>query len=230
MKKTTKKPRAGSAEPKGPAKRPQRRSGIKLAGPGLLQRRSKRPTEGVDTRIVRSREALRSGLLSLLEKKQFEQITIRDIAAQAKVGYATFFRHHPSKEDLLSEIATEEIQQLMSLTLPLLDARDTRVSCLALCNYVEQHRLLWSVLLAGGAAAALRAELIRLAKQWAPKVRTSHWIPVELGTVYGVAAAIEILSWWLHQPAGEYSAEQVAEFLDRLVVAPATAPDRRDKA
>jgi AcrR family transcriptional regulator len=217
----------GRASPEPLPKHSTRRSATRPSSPGLPLRRSKAATlKGVDARILRSREALRRGLLALLEKKQFEQITIRDIAAQAKVGYATFFRHHPSKEDLLGEIAAEEIAQLMALTLPLLDARDTRVSCLALCNYVDQHRVLWSVLLAGGAAATLRAELIRLARQWAPKVRTSRWIPVELGTVSGVAATIEILSWWLHRPAGEYSAEQVAEFLDRLVVAPATAPDR----
>lgn len=176
--------------------------------------------------MLRTRQALRRALLALLDRKQLDQITIRDIVAEAGIGYATFFRHHASKEELLDEIAAEQVGNLMALTLPLLDPTDTRVSCLALCKYVNKHRALWSALLTGGAAGALRAEFIRLATASAAAVRTSDWLPVELGAVYGVTAAIEILAWWLRRPAGEYPPEQVAEFLDRLVVAPATASKR----
>jgi AcrR family transcriptional regulator len=185
-----------------------------------------RPSAVTDVRMLRTRQALRRALLALLDRKQLDQITIRDIVAEAGIGYATFFRHHASKEELLDEIAAEQVGSLMSLTLPLLDPTDTRVSCLALCKYVNKHRALWSALLTGGAAGALRAEFIRLATAAAATVRRSDWLPVELGAVYGVTAAIEILTWWLRRPAGEYPAEQVAEFLDRLVVAPATASKR----
>jgi AcrR family transcriptional regulator len=174
--------------------------------------------------MLRTRESLRRALLTLLERKQLDQISVRDIVAEAGVGYATFFRHHSTKEELLGEIAAEQVGRLMELTLPLLDPTDTRVSCVALCDYVSKHRTLWTALLTGGAAAALRAEFVRLAILGADKVRNSqHALPVELGAVYGVSASVEILTWWLRQPVGEYSSEQVAEFLDRLVVAPSTA-------
>ncbi len=179
-----------------------------------------------DVRMLRTRQALRRALLALFERKQLDQISVRDIVAEAGVGYATFFRHHASKEELLNEIAAEQVGRLMALTLPLLDPTDTRVSCLAVCQYVNKHRVLWSALLTGGAAAALRAEFTRLAMKAADSQRSSDWLPVELGAVHGVAATIEILTWWLRRPADEYSAEQVAEFLDRLVVAPATASRR----
>ncbi len=196
----------------------------------LVRSRSSRPRSRVanltDARLLRSRAALRGALLALLERKRLDQITIRDIVAEAGVGYATFFRHHPSKEVLLDEVAADEIGRLMALTLPLLDATDTRVSCLALCKYVGEHRRLWSALLLGGAAGTLRAEFIRLAKEGATKIRADDRLPVELGAVSGVAATIEILAWWLRQPVDAYSAEDVAEFLDRLVVAPATSPVR----
>src|SRR5262249_8801184 len=152
-----------------------------------------RTSEVTDVRMVRTREALRAALLTLLERMQLDQITVRDIVAEAGVGYATFFRHHASKEELLNEIAAGPVGQLMALTLPLLDPANTRVSCLAVCQYVDKHRVLWSALLTGGAAGALRTEFIRLAKEGAADKRTSDWLPVELGTVYGVGATIEIL-------------------------------------
>jgi AcrR family transcriptional regulator len=192
-----------------------------------LQQRP-RPLVHTDARQLRTRKMLRDALLALLERKQFAEISVRDIVAEADIGYATFFRHHASKEELLDEVAAEQIEHLMSLALPLLEERKTRASCVALCQYVGAHRALWSALLTGGAAGTLRAEFIRLAKGGAAKVRSSGWLPVELGAVYGVGATIEILTWWLQRPAGEYSAEHIAEFLDRLVVTPSTAAGRRD--
>jgi AcrR family transcriptional regulator len=180
-----------------------------------------RPDAVVDARMLRTREALRRALLSLLERKQFEHITIRDIAAEAGIGYATFFRHHASKSELLDEIAAEQIGQLMAMTLPLLDPRDTRVSCLALCQYIGRHRAIWSALLTGGAAATLRDEFIRVVQGRAGGMRGSGgtWLPLELGVFFGVAGTFEILTWWMRNP-DQYSEEQIAEFLDSLVVTP----------
>jgi AcrR family transcriptional regulator len=180
-----------------------------------------RPSPLTDARMLRTREALRRALLELLESHQLDQITVRDIAGEAGIGYATFFRHHASKEELLNEIARAEITRLMALTMPKLDVNNTLVACLAMCHYVDQHRATWSALLAGGGTATLRAEFIRLASEGASRVPNKGWLPVELGAVYGVAAAVEILGWWLRRPPGELSAERIAEILDRLVVAPA---------
>src|SRR5262244_2757133 len=96
-----------------------------------------------DVRMLRTRQALRRALLALFERKQLDQISIRDIVAEAGIGYATFFRHHAAKEDLLNEIAAEQVGRLMALTMPLLDPTDTRVSCVAVCDYVNKHRALW---------------------------------------------------------------------------------------
>lgn len=183
--------------------------------------RRDRPEPATDARMLRTREALRRALLELLERQPLEQITIRDIAAEAGIGYATFFRHHASKEELLNEIAAQEIARLMELTMPLLDVNDTRRSCVALCRYVDEHRATWAALLSGGGSATLRSEFIRLAATGAGRVRNAGWLPVELGAVYGVAATMEILGWWLRRPRGEFGIEHIAEILDRLVVAPA---------
>jgi len=179
-----------------------------------------RVTTATDARMVRTRAAMRQALLALLERKQLDQITVRDIAAEASIGYATFFRHHESKWELLQEVAEEEIGRLMALGLPLLAAADTRGSALALCKYVREHRAIWSALLTGGAAGAMREEFIRQAMQLgASQVQKSDWLPVELGAIYGVSATVEILAWWLRQPE-KFSVERIAEIVDRLVMTP----------
>lgn len=176
--------------------------------------------------MVRTRAALRLALLRLLELKHFDRITVRDIAAEAKIGYATFFRHHESKSQLLEDVAEEQIGNLMGLALPLLVAADTRGSCMALCRYVDENRAIWSALLTGGAAGAMREEFLRQAMQLGSvQVQRSNWLPVELGAIYGVGATVEILAWWLRQPS-DFTVERIAEIIDRLVVTPAVGRNK----
>lgn len=173
-----------------------------------------------DARAVRTREALRRALLDLLEKKALEEISIRDIAAAAGVSYTTFFRHHTTKEALLDEIAAEQIQRFVELGWPNIEASETRAASLTLCAYVDEHRQLWSTLLTGGAANALRAELLRIARELAANQDApGSWLPSDLAVVFAVSSTIELLTWWLRQEQ-PLSSEQVAEIHDRLIITP----------
>lgn len=178
-------------------------------------------TNQPDPRAVKSGAALRAAMLTLLERKPLEQLTIREIAAQAGVHYATFFRHHPTKEALLDEVAADQIETLVGLTLPVLDAAGGDASFLALTTYVDGHRKVWTTLLTGGAAATMRAELLRVSQQVAAeRAPRDSWIPTELAVICTVSLMVEILSWWLRQPAGALSVAQAAEILHRMVLAP----------
>lgn len=171
-----------------------------------------------DARAVRSGAALRDALLRLLERKSFDQITVRDICAEAGVHYATFFRHHAGKEALLDHIAAEQIVRSVELTLPIKDAGDDRGSLDALCAYVDEHRALWSTLLNGGAGAAMREEWLRQARIVAEtREPVASWLPKELGVVCSTSLIVETVAWWLMQPEGAYGADHVAGILERLI-------------
>jgi len=183
----------------------------------LTQTRRAAPT---DARQIRSRKALNAALLALLEERPFDQLTIREITARAGTGYATFFRHYPDKEALLSDVAIDEIANLLAMTVPVLYDTNGYESTLALCRYVANHALLWSALLTGGAAAIVRKEFIRQARALVDEAHhTPEWLPPDLGVVHGTGSTFDILAWWLGQQQ-QLSAEQVATILHRLVIAP----------
>ena len=175
-----------------------------------------------DARARRTMQLLHEALLSLVESTTVDRITVDDIVERAGVGRSTFYRHFETKEALINEIATTEIEHLVDLAFPLVSATDSRSACRALATYVDEHRRLWSVLLTGGASAVMRETFIRLASARAPTSFDGFEpvLPVELGVVAGVGATIEILAWWLRQP-NPVSIEQAAEYLDRLSVRPA---------
>jgi len=182
-----------------------------------------------DPRTVRTREALRDALLTLLEQKPLDQITIRDIAATADISYVTFFRHHPTKEALLQDIAAEQVRRLADLMLPALEASDTRAASIALCVYVDSHRKLWSTLLTGGAAAVLREEFLTLAAEVAHgRSDPNNWLPPELAVTLNVSSTIEVLTWWLRQKR-PLPIESVAEIHERIVITPIIAADKSGK-
>ena len=159
-------------------------------------------------------------MLDLLRSRPLEQITIRDIAVAASVGYTTFFRHHPTKEALLDDVAAKQIRQLIELTLPDAEAGDTRAASVALSRYVHKHRALWKVLLTGGAAAILREQFLRQSRALAAS-RTSprHWVPADVSARLVISGTIELLTWWLSRRR-PVSVIRFAELHDRLVVGP----------
>ena len=185
-----------------------------------------RASTAKDARAARSSAALRDALLRLLDRKSFEQITVRDICAESGVHYATFFRHHRSKEDLLEHVATQQIATLVDLTLPIKHAVDDRTAFHALCTYVDEHRTLWASLLNGGAGAVMRAEWLRRARLVAESTDpVSSWLPKELGTICSTGLIAETISWWLGQPEGDYSVTDVSEILNRLVTSSTLSRD-----
>ena len=60
-----------------------------------------------DRRIVRSKRALRGALISLMETKGFEAITVNDLCSAADLNRGTFYNHFSDKEHLLATFEEE---------------------------------------------------------------------------------------------------------------------------
>ncbi len=174
-----------------------------------------------DPRVARTREALRCAMLALLERKPLQQITIADIVQAAGVGKTTFFRHFTSKEALLDDIAADQIDRLIGLTLPISEAHDLSAAAMALFSYVNAHRPLWTALLTGGAAGAVREAYLREARAVAAeKAPQGGWLPADCGVVLIVSGTMELLRWWLEQ-GDPLPVAKVAQIYERIIVSPA---------
>ncbi|RNB88812.1 TetR/AcrR family transcriptional regulator [Brevibacillus nitrificans] len=69
------------------------------------------PPDGqhMDRRVRRTRETLKSALLHLIKQKDFNSITVSDIAEEADFNRGTFYVHYRDKEELLTELIEEII-------------------------------------------------------------------------------------------------------------------------
>lgn len=184
---------------------------------------NKRGTGLADLRVRRNRDGLRDALLELLQTHEFADITVRQIAGRARVGYTTFFRHFSSKEALLDAVVMAEIKRLTERALPIYDSDDARGACVALCSYVNDHRTLWSALLVGGAAPKVREAMLTQARSVTSTRVQANALPPDLGAALAVAAIVELLSWWLRQPH-PWDVDRIATVLYERVIAPAVVP------
>jgi AcrR family transcriptional regulator len=173
-----------------------------------------------DARITKSRHALQGALLDLVAEMRFEEVTVAAITTRADVGYATFFRHYPSREALLAEIADDLIGQLLVLIAPLVLAQDSGAAALALTRFVDARRPLCQALLVGAGEAMRRDITARaIAAAGTAEAAMPGWLPRDLGIVHGVAATLTILRWWLEQDRPQ-NAAAVADIINRLVFGP----------
>jgi AcrR family transcriptional regulator len=182
-----------------------------------------------DARMLRSRAALRRAFLISLEREPLDAISIRDIAREAGVGSATFYRHYATKADLLDDIAAEEMKALIDAAIPVLRTTGSHEAALALCRYVDRHKKLWAALLTGGAAGAMRIEFQNRIRQVSPIPETQQLkSPEDLRLSVHASGLIEVLRWWLGERK-QYKAEQIADFLYELVIGPADATYGEEK-
>jgi AcrR family transcriptional regulator len=70
--------------------------------------------EATDPRVLRSRQMLMEALLRLLNRKEFDDISIQEIADEATLNRATFYLHYPDKNALLQAMTAARFRDLIA--------------------------------------------------------------------------------------------------------------------
>ena len=68
----------------------------------------------MDRRMLRTREAIRCALLSLLNQKDVSQITVSELTEKAAISRKTFYLHYSSVDEALQELENEIEQWLLA--------------------------------------------------------------------------------------------------------------------
>jgi AcrR family transcriptional regulator len=104
-----------------------------------LQFASEAP-ETIDPRVLRSRRMLMEALRRLLDKKEFDDISIQEIADEATLNRATFYLHYPDKYSLLLAMTDVRFRDLISRRgLSFTDCDGAlRAIALGVCDYLAE--------------------------------------------------------------------------------------------
>jgi AcrR family transcriptional regulator len=96
--------------------------------------------ESTDPRILRSRQMLMEALLRLLDRKEFDDISIQEIADESSLNRATFYLHYPDKNALLQAMTAARFRDLIARRgLSFTDCDGAlRAIALGVCDYLAE--------------------------------------------------------------------------------------------
>src|ERR1700726_2422949 len=97
-------------------------------------------TETTDPRILRSRRMLMDALARLLMKKEFEDVSVQEIADEATLNRATFYLHYPDKNALLLAMTECRFRDLIERrAITFTDCHGAlRAIALGVCDYLAE--------------------------------------------------------------------------------------------
>jgi len=96
--------------------------------------------ETFDPRILRSRRMLMDSLAKLLMKKEFDDISVQEIADEATLNRATFYLHYPDKNALLHAMTESRFRDLIERRgITFTDCNGAlRAIALGVCDYLAE--------------------------------------------------------------------------------------------
>ena len=163
----------------------------------------------MDRRIVRTRATLQGALNSLILKKGYETITIKDICDAANVGRSTFYAHYTSKDDL-KRSGFEPLRRLLAdrqkeALATRGDIKDRSFGfSLTMFEHARDHKDHYRALVGGrggtvslGTIREILSGLVRDELAVAVDNNSADGIPRDLVVHYVVGAYMAVLTWWL---------------------------------
>jgi len=97
--------------------------------------------QGLDPRVRRTRKMLRDSLSKLMKEKDFDKISIGDIAEESTLNRATFYDHYPDKLALLECLVGTQFQELIverNITFSSCDGALKNVA-MGVCYYLAEN-------------------------------------------------------------------------------------------
>jgi AcrR family transcriptional regulator len=176
-----------------------------------------------DRRSERSRQLIREAMLELLVGARFEQITVQAILDRANVGRSTFYAHYYDKEDVLANIAEEQLKALSGQLLER-GAGEQLIPSLELFQHVQSHVEYFQALQQGQGRKALwdsaQASLsctIHQALADSAMGRCQTTVPAEVTAQYLAGALLNLVRWWM-EAGMPYTPQTMDRFFQQLAL------------
>lgn len=179
------------------------------------------PAPPPDLRVRRTRQLLTQALIDLSAERPIESISVRDLTQQAGVGYATFFRHYASIEELLRGTVEDLRQELFALLPPLTGNRPEEAGAVVF-RHVEAHPQVYRLLLQTDATLGLLDQIVQIGVQGlrqSYEARPDARVPMDVAAEHFIRSFLNLIDWWLRHDL-PYPPEQMGEIYLELILKP----------
>ncbi|WP_226036669.1 TetR/AcrR family transcriptional regulator [Aquibacillus saliphilus] len=163
----------------------------------------------LDPRVERTRQSFMDALLELMEQKDFQKISILEIAQTARLNRSTFYLHFFDRDDLMQQMLDEALNELRE-SVKLTEAEFEYASdkphpiFIRLFEKMMEDRKFYSVILANdkipyftNSVLEMIMEFIAKAKHYLINDEVEFVVPLEISSSYVASAYLGVINWWL---------------------------------
>ncbi|SFG89883.1 TetR/AcrR family transcriptional regulator [Sporolactobacillus nakayamae] len=171
-------------------------------------------SESTDLRVMKTRAAIQSAFLDLLQEKSFNVLTIKDIASAAKIGRGTFYLHYVDKYELLEMVIEKGLSETIDHFHPhdyFLDGQAIPERITAFIQSIFRHfkknaRFFKAMFFNEGIPMFRQRMQKRFLDKFQAEVRQLAFpngsvdpLMLEILPIFLSSAMIGLVSWWLEQ-------------------------------
>ncbi|MFJ7732490.1 TetR/AcrR family transcriptional regulator [Lysinibacillus sp. NPDC097231] len=162
-----------------------------------------------DLRVVKTKQALHNGLLTLLSEKPLENITIAEICRVAKVNRGTFYLHYEQKEGLFEEYFQEIMEDLYHSyeepyrAVTTLDKNQLDPNTIRIFHHIERFKMFYRIVFSKNVPLTyyymLFDEIHSLMKRDLTAHKIHDDISIDYYSAYQANAIIGLIIQWYRQ-------------------------------
>ena len=172
-----------------------------------------------DLRVQRTRRLLREALIELIIEQGYDKLTVREITTRAQVGHKTFYRHYESKAALLHAILLELIHDVRQTLDHSPQGTNPYQNTITALEFAKGNADLFLALMQSPVADKLLEPLLQTAVKEGSLFINKMDVPNEIAIYHFAASLDSLIKWWLKNGM-PYSIEEMATYIERLVIEP----------
>ncbi|GGL49509.1 TetR/AcrR family transcriptional regulator [Sporolactobacillus putidus] len=190
-------------------------------------------TLSTDLRAIKTRAAIQSHFIDLLLEKNFNEITVKDIARAANIGRGTFYLHYTDKFDLLGKLMDEGLKSATDNFQPKAYFKEGKVLperlvgyALKMFDHFQEHERFYRAMLFNEGISSFR---YRMQQSYLKKFRheiqelsqanrMSDPITMEILPIFISSGMIGLVGWWFKNNmriSKEYMARKVFQVMTK---------------
>ncbi|MCP4357930.1 MAG: TetR/AcrR family transcriptional regulator [Chloroflexi bacterium] len=183
----------------------------------------------IDRRIVRTKKLICDALVTLIEEKGFDALSVKDITTRANINRGTFYLHYKDKFELLDKTMDDAINGFESVFLQSKSLRfadfvntDEPISFTQeIFEYIKENEALMRVMFSMGGSGAFQTKFRKMMENnlqsgFFGGLRVENFlVPHEYLVSYTLHANFGVIQSWLNIGCQE-SPKEMAKILSRI--------------
>lgn len=174
-----------------------------------------------DLRVIKTRRGLRDAFIHLLSEKDYDDISIKDIATEAETARVTFYRHYGNKEELLVDclsVTNEEVAKRFKRRTQITPeaVQGGYIPLLVLFEHIQEEEAIYRILFSNRGTQVVVDKIRKLLADQVKLILMERFpenqfqAPADIIAIHFASAQLGLAAWWLENDM-PYSPEYMAK-------------------